>query len=96
MKNKRFQDSNFIVKAWRYRYYMAIPFKYFWFSYIKPMKVIETVFNEEKGVVEDTENIHNPKGKELWGILVGSAQHKMKWYWTSEEVFNRIKEKFKI
>jgi hypothetical protein len=94
MKNKRFQDSSFIVKIWRYRYYLVIPFKYFWFNHIKPMKVIETMFNEESGFVEDTDNIHNPKGKELWSILIGRAQHKMKWYWTSEEVFNRIKEKY--
>ena len=39
---KRYQDSNWIVKLWRRRHYMYIPFKYVWYTYISPMKIPET------------------------------------------------------
>ena len=94
MKNKRFQECNWVEKLWRYRYYMSIPFKLVWFVCIKPFIIKGTELNDESGFVEDTGEIYNPKGKELWGILIGDAQIKMNWVWTSEEVFGRIKEKY--
>lgn len=90
---KRFQECGPIVKLFRYRFYIPIPFKYIWYSYIKPFKIIETVINEKKGIIEDSGNIYIPKGKNLWSLLVGQAQHEMKWYWTSEEVFKKLKNK---
>jgi hypothetical protein len=27
---KRFQESNWLVKIWRYRYYLYVPFKFCW------------------------------------------------------------------
>lgn len=96
MSNKRFQECNWLEKVWRYRFYVYIPFKWVYFMYIKPFVVRETTLNEEKGYVEDTGEIWNPRGKELWGILVGSAQGDMKWYYSMEEVFGSIKEKFNI
>ena len=63
--------------------------------YIKPFVVRETELNDETGFVEDTGEIYNPKGKELWSILIGESQGKMNWVWTSEEVFGRIREKYK-
>lgn len=32
-------------------------------------------------------------GKLYWSLLIGEAQIKMKWYYTSEEVFERLKNK---
>ena len=91
---KRFQECNWVEKLWRYRWYLLIPFQYIWYSYIKPMRVPETAYDDELCMTTTTGEEYLPKGKELWGILIGSAQHKMKWYWASEEVFNRIKEKY--
>lgn len=94
MSDKRFQECNWLEKVWRYRFYISIPFKYIWFMYIKDFVVRETVFNEEKGHIEDTGEIYNPRGKELWDILKGSAQGPMKWYYTSEEVFSKLDRKY--
>ena len=94
MSDKRFQECNLIEKGWRYRWYLLIPFQYVWYMCIKSFVVIETEFDEEKGHVIDTNEIYNPRGKNLWRILIGSAQSKMKWYYTSEEVFGRLNEKF--
>jgi len=91
---KRFQECNWLVKLWRYRWYILIPFKYIWFMYLKPLIVMETYKNDKTNVIEDTGKVYNPRGKELWGILKGLAQSKMNWYYTSDEVmefFNKSK-----
>jgi hypothetical protein len=93
-EEKRFQECNWLVKVWRYRWYIPIPFKWLYFMYIKPFLVRETALNEEKGYIEDTGEFYRPKGKNLWGLLKGIAQGKMKWYYTSEEVMERIRDKF--
>lgn len=90
MSKKRFQESNWLVKLWRYRWYIPIPFKWLFYMYIKPFNVIETKLNEETGYIEDTDNIHIQSGKNLWRLLIGIAQGKMQWYYTSEEVFGKI------
>lgn len=81
---KRFQDSNWLVKLWRYRFYLAIPFIYFWRQYIISLKVVEVPDN----------TYYKPKGKNLWRLLIGDAQIKMKYYYTDEEVKQMIKNKF--
>jgi len=91
---KRFQECNWLVKLWRYRWYILIPFKYIWFMYLKPLIVMETYKNDKTNVIEDTGKVYNPRGKELWGILESLAQSKMNWYYTSDEVmefFNKSK-----
>lgn len=93
--NKRFQECNWLVKIWRYRFYIPIPFKWIYYMYIKPLDIIETKVDEDKGCVVDTENVYNPKGKNLYRLLIGMAQGPMKWYYTSEEVMDRIKNKYK-
>ena len=89
---KRFQECNWVVKLWRYRWYLPIPFQYIWYMYIKDFVVRETALNEEKGYIEDTGEIYNPRGKNLWRLLIGMAQGPMKWYYTSEEVFSKLKD----
>lgn len=88
---KRFQECNKIVQVWRYRWYLLIPFKWLWFSYVRPFKV---------GVDEtvDGKCVHTDKyevmcGNDLWRLLIGIAQGKMKWYYTWEEVKLKIKKR---
>ena len=94
INDKRFQDCNWLEKIFRYRYYVLIPFKYIWYMYINDFIVRETNINKDSGYIQDTDNIYNPKGKELLELLKGSAQCDMKWYYTSDEVFRKINNKF--
>lgn len=91
MTEKRFQECNWLEKLWRYRWYLLIPFQYVWYMYIKPFIVRETDLNESSGYIEDTGEVWNPRGKNLWRLLIGMAQSKMKWYYTSEEVLGKFK-----
>lgn len=89
---KRFQECNWLVKLWRYRFYTPIPFKYIWFMYIKSFVVRETALNEDKGHIEDTGEVWKPKGNNLFRILKGDAQIKMNWTYTTEEVMGKFKK----
>jgi hypothetical protein len=89
---KRFQECNRLGKMWRYRFYIPIPFKYLWFMYIKSLVVRETALNVEKEHIEDTGEIYNPTGKNLWRLLIGSAQCDMNWTYTQEEVMGKLKK----
>ena len=85
MSDKRFQDCNWFIKLLRYRWYLTIPFKWIWFMYIKPLKI------REFDLDGDDITIYVPKNKELWSILIGESQSKMKWFWTHDEVLLKIK-----
>lgn len=73
---KRFQDCNRLVKIWRFRHYIPVPFKWFWFQYVRSFVVIGG----------KTSEVCRVKGSILWKLLIGIAQAKMSWYWTQEEV----------
>jgi len=73
---KRFQDCNPVVKLFRYRHYLAIPFKWLYFSFISKFEVTD----------DQTLEVDYIEGKELWGILTSLAQVKMKWFYSHEEV----------
>jgi hypothetical protein len=89
--SKRFQECNWAEKLWRYRFYILIPFKWAYYNWVKNFTVIDVETNSpETPVPYETLTL---KGKELWGILIGDAQLKMNWIWTSDEVFSRIKDK---
>ena len=76
---KRFQDCNWLVKLWRYRHYLYIPFNFI--NYY-----IMCVFNPSyKGPYV--------RAKSLWSVLIGSAQCDMKWYFTTDEVWKSLKIK---
>lgn len=83
---KRFQESNKIVQFWRYRWYLLIPFKWFYYMYIQSFIVLNDT---------DVNDIYKPRGKNLWKLLKGIAQGNMKWHYTSEEVFEHIEKKWK-
>jgi hypothetical protein len=95
---KRFQECNWVVKIWRYRWYLPIPFKWVWYMYIKYLVVRESDYDEDKECVVDTGNIYNPKGKELFRLLKSEAQIKMNWTYTFKnlgDILNHIKNKEK-
>ena len=90
MNEKRFQECNVIQKLWRLRWYLALPFIWFYYQFLKPFEVGETEVINKK--VNYTDKFDVVKGITLWKILIGDIQFKMKWYSTSEEVFERIKK----
>ncbi len=82
---KRFQECNWIVKLWRLRWYIPVPFQWLSSMYIKPVITWDTSL-EQNGTK------WAPRGKNLWKLLKGSAQGKMRWVWTHDEVMERIKK----
>ncbi len=76
---KRYQESNWIVKVWRRRHYVYIPFK--WCMYY-----IRCYLHNDNGEFN---------GKTLWHILIGVAQCDMKWTYTQEEIEESIKQKYR-
>ncbi len=87
---KRFQDCNKIVQIWRYRWYLLIPFQWVWYSYVKPMRIPETAYDDELCLTTITGEEYTPKGKNLWRLLTGMAQGPMNWYYTMEEVKEQL------
>jgi hypothetical protein len=86
--NKRFQECNWLVKLWRLRYYVVIPFQWIYYSWFKNFTVIDIETNNpEEPLSCETLNL---RGRELWGVLLGSAQGKMKWYWEMDEVLGKL------
>jgi hypothetical protein len=79
---KRYQECNSIEKIYRRRHYVSVPFLFIYHQYIKPFKVI----NDSDG------SVYNPKGKNLWKILIGTTHCKMNWVYTMDEVFDRLKD----
>ena len=94
---KRFQDSSKLVQIWRYRWYLLIPFKYFWYNYIVNFKVYN--FDGEGKEVKYGKDGKSQayyemiKGKNLWGILKGDAQVSMNWMYDHEDIMAEIREK---
>ena len=100
---KRFQESNWLVKLIRYRHYVYIPFKWIWFSYFKQMVSYEHYTNDPYpiksiGIIGLIKSIIRGKRIQchVWKILIGMAQSDMNWYYTSDEVFRKIKRKWDI
>lgn len=93
---KRYQECNWVVKLWRRRWYLLMPFQYFYYTHIKEFRV-------GRDEIIDGEYTHTDKydvmtGKNLWKLLIGMAQGHMEWYHTMSEVEERLglfKEKLK-
>lgn len=81
---KRFQECNWLVKGWRYRHYLYIPFKWVYYQYISSFYITDDETFEDERV----------GGCMLWKLLIGIAQHDMKWYWTHEEVKKMMSDSF--
>jgi len=84
---KRFQECNRIVKIWRYRWYLLIPLQWIWYSIVGFKVYKDEIIDEE---LIHTDNYDIIKGKNLWQLLKGAIHYKMGWYWTHEEVTERI------
>jgi hypothetical protein len=78
---KRYQECNRLTKLWRKRWYILAPFMFIgYYIYYR--------FNRTEKNWYDIEL--------LWSIVIGKLKvDKMKFYWTSEEVFENIKNKYK-
>ena len=82
MSEKRFQEYTRLEKAWRYRWYLLIPFQWVYYMTIGKFKVIDDKSHEEFTL----------EARHLKKVLVGLAQSRMKWYWTQDEVFGKTKK----
>jgi len=80
---KRYQESNLIVKIWRCRWYITLPFIWLYYTIIGGAPIID-----------DSEYIIDRlNGLMLWKLLVGTIQIKMGWYHTSDEVLDKFTNK---
>lgn len=104
-ETKRFQECNKLVKLWRYRWYLCIPFIVIWYKIfgLKTMVHIMPETDDENinvsGLDKDKLNfpvfIRNRNFGQLVKIATGQMQMKMDWYFTSEEVFSNIKNRLR-
>lgn len=85
---KRFQDCNRVGKLIRYRWYLLIPIKYCYYNFFKKFKVFQDEIIDDSLI--HTDNYEILKGNRLWEILKGDAQNHMNWYYTMDEVKNKI------
>ena len=106
MNMKRFQECNCLVKLWRYRHYLYIPFKWVWYKYVKPFNVTDDQTLEQErieaisfrelfkkhGIKKTFKLLFQGRIKcNLWRLLTGIAQSDMKWYYTMEEVKAKLR-----
>ena len=89
---KRYQECNKLQKFWRCRWYIIVPFIVFWHKVVGT-KVYEEEFNEKEKCIEPTGNSELLSWFLCWRVALGDAQSKMKYYYTTDEVFEKIKEK---
>ena len=75
-REKRYQDSNWLVKLSRRRFYVYIPFKWVMYQFTTPFIITDDMTGDKEVI----------GGKLLWGILKGDAQGDMKWYYSMDEV----------
>ena len=96
---KRFQDCNKVIKMIRYIWYITIPF-YFLYYYICGLKIhmdeelVDEELVDEEIVDEDiifANYKKETKVKLMWSIAKSNAQYKMKYYYTTDEVFDNLK-----
>ena len=92
----RYQECSLICKIWRHRWTLTIPFitiyKYLTRAKVYKDEVIDEIVNgkTEQKIVH-TDEYERMTLKLCWKITVGENDMKMKHYYTTEEVFNKIK-----
>ena len=108
MESKRYQECNPLVKLIRLRHYLYVPFKWLWCKYMNPLKVIddgtfktdningvnliELISSVCKKYILRQSDVKIPRCM-LWRLLIGTAQGKMNWYYTQDEVMVFMKKK---
>ena len=88
----RFQNSSKLVQTWRYRWYVHAAFKWVWHSYVKPIRIPETAYDEELCLMTLTGEEYVPKGENLWSLLKGIAQSNMNWMYDHEDVMAEMEK----
>lgn len=78
---KRFQESSWVIKLFRYRWYIMRPF---WF-----LKIVLSRSGIELG------STFRMKMSNAWKLTAGLAQSNMHWYWTEDEIQDHFKKKFR-
>ena len=75
----RYQNQNLLVKIWRRRWYLLIPYSTIdmWLRNVFHLRDEEGTFGSLRV---------------YWSIAVGSAQGPMKWYYTMEETKEHFKQ----
>lgn len=89
-KVKRFQECSKIEQLWRYRFYLAIPFMWLWYSVVGFKVGIDDLTDD--GDIIPTNETHTIHGKTLWSLLIGIQQSHMNWTYTLEEVMDKMKK----
>lgn len=79
----RYQDSNFIIKFWRCRWYLTLPFMWLYYTIIGGLPIID----------DSDYSVDRVNGIILWKLLLGTIQSKMGWWYTTDEVFDEITKK---
>ena len=77
---KRYQDCNWLVKLWRRRHYLLIPFQtlhIIWKKWINPYK---------------RENDERFPVKLYWDIAKADAEVKVNWYYTQDDIDDILEE----
>jgi len=86
---KRYQECNKICKIWRLRWYILIPFLTFYYYFIKKVRIYSDVQNDN--YIIHTNHYELASFKLCYNLAIGNMQIKMKYYYTSEEVFESLK-----
>ena len=87
---KRYQECNKLIKLWRLRWMLLVPL----YS-IKCFFLLQSFLDfENNGYIVHTNSYRYMSFKECYSIAVGDLQIKMKYYYTSDEVFSMINEKY--
>lgn len=73
-KDDRFQNQNWLVRLWRFRHCLPIPF------------VASRIYYREQTREMRDEDDWRMRFVDCWGLATGLAQGSMKWYYTMEEM----------
>jgi len=81
----RFQECPWYIQVWRYRWYLLIP----WWTVQNKL----TPWREEDGSLAKEEPWNT--WRVSLSLAIGTAQGKMKWYYTLEEVMKSLDKRTK-
>ena len=79
-RNRRFQECGWMTKAVRRLHYVTVPFMWVRWTVVGGLPVT----SDEDGTV------YRVSGRQLWSIMMGTAQIRMRYYWTHDELMLRF------
>ena len=89
---KRYQESSKIVKFWRCRWLLLSPFIAIYYYIISKKIYLDKVVNNN---IQHTDKYISLSFLEYYKIAISEMQLKMNYYYTSDEVFKQLNNKFK-